>query len=228
MGTTYPNISTQGALIKTFEHFRKSFPASVDSQTLKRLGLAPGNESYVINIFRFLGLVQDDGRRDEAASAFFFGSDSDFAKGMEAATRRAYATLFEEYGADAWDVDRERLATWFRTTDKTTELIGGRQAQTFLTLSALGGHGEVPKAGSSTPASVPRATTRNKTEKKADTSKVDRKPSKEQPSPREVQVQPAPGVGLTVRIEVNLPANGTPEAYDAIFASIRKNLIDPA
>lgn len=33
-------------------------------------------------------------------------------------------------------------------------------------------------------------------------------------------------VGLSVKIEVNLPANGTPDVYDAIFASVRKRLID--
>ena len=32
--------------------------------------------------------------------------------------------------------------------------------------------------------------------------------------------------GLTVRIEVNLPAQADQETYDKIFSSIRKNLID--
>jgi hypothetical protein len=32
--------------------------------------------------------------------------------------------------------------------------------------------------------------------------------------------------GLTVRIEVNLPAEGEQQTYDRIFRSIRKNLID--
>lgn len=142
---TYPSISSQGAVLKTIEHFRKSFPAMVDSQTPKRLGLAPGNESYVINILRFLGLIGDDGKRSEPGTSYFYASPGDFASGMEAAIKSAYSALFEEYGPEVWDVDRDRLATWFRTTDKTTELIGQRQAQTFQTLAALGGHGEVPK-----------------------------------------------------------------------------------
>jgi hypothetical protein len=29
---------------------------------------------------------------------------------------------------------------------------------------------------------------------------------------------------MTVRIEINLPAEGTPETYDAIFKSIKANL----
>ena len=32
--------------------------------------------------------------------------------------------------------------------------------------------------------------------------------------------------GLSVRIEINLPANATKETYDNIFKSIKENLID--
>ena len=36
----------------------------------------------------------------------------------------------------------------------------------------------------------------------------------------------SPGnVGLTVRIEINLPANGSQATYDNIFKSIRENLL---
>jgi len=33
-------------------------------------------------------------------------------------------------------------------------------------------------------------------------------------------------IALTVRIEINLPANGTPETYDSIFKSVRANFFD--
>ena len=33
-------------------------------------------------------------------------------------------------------------------------------------------------------------------------------------------------VGLTVRIEINLPAGGDKETYDAIFQSIKENLLN--
>lgn len=32
--------------------------------------------------------------------------------------------------------------------------------------------------------------------------------------------------GLSVRIEINLPADGSQETYDRIFRSIRENLLD--
>lgn len=34
-----------------------------------------------------------------------------------------------------------------------------------------------------------------------------------------------PGLGLTVRVEINLPADGTKETYDNIFKSIKENLL---
>jgi hypothetical protein len=46
------------------------------------------------------------------------------------------------------------------------------------------------------------------------------------PEPTLSMDQSSQRVGLTVRIEVNLPANGDQETYDRIFRSIRKNLID--
>jgi hypothetical protein len=33
-------------------------------------------------------------------------------------------------------------------------------------------------------------------------------------------------VGLTVRIEINLPATGDQDTYDKIFKSIRENLLN--
>lgn len=44
--------------------------------------------------------------------------------------------------------------------------------------------------------------------------------AKPPPAPNE------PHVGLTVRIEINLPADGDQETYDRIFRSIRENLIN--
>ena len=70
MANTYPYISGPGALVKTLEQFRKSFPSTVDAAYFKRMGIAPGNESYLINILRFLGVIDETGAKvDEAANA---------------------------------------------------------------------------------------------------------------------------------------------------------------
>lgn len=114
--------------------------------------------------------------------------------------------------------------------DKTSELIGGRQASTFLTLAALAGHGEPVRPAASKPVSAPKPKAR-RVGGSAAAGKQESSGSAEAAStpatPRYVPGADSP-VGLTVRVEVNLPSAATAEVYDAIFASIRKNLIDRA
>ena len=54
MADKHPYVQGLGALVQVVTHFRKSFPAKVDASTLKKLGFAPNNESYVLNVLRFL------------------------------------------------------------------------------------------------------------------------------------------------------------------------------
>lgn len=225
---TYPYTSGQGALVKAFEQFRKQFPPTLDASTLKRFNIAPANESYIINIFRFLGLIDDEGKKIDGATDIFFHGEDEFKVGLEGLVASAYADLFAEHGANAWDEGKDALTTWFRVKDKTSELIGGRQASTFLTLAALAGHGEPIKPASPKAASPSKGTSKPQV-------KSPRPAKQDQPSkPDALATNPAPdyipatneSFGLSVRVEVNLPADGTPETYDAIFASIRKNLID--
>ena len=72
MATTYPYISSSGPVVKTVERFRKQFPGEVTAETLRKLGIAPKNESYVINILKFLNLIDENGKKvDVNARAFF-------------------------------------------------------------------------------------------------------------------------------------------------------------
>ncbi|WP_156366267.1 DUF5343 domain-containing protein [Agreia sp. Leaf335] len=224
---TYPYTSGQGALVKAFEQFRKAFPPVLDASTLKRFNIAPANESYVINIYRFLGLIDDEGKKVDGTTDLFFHGEDEFRSGLEGLIQTAYADLFADHGATAWDESRDTLATWFRVKDKTSDLIGGRQASTFLTLAALAGHGDPVRPSISTkPAASPKPVVKK-------VNKSDKADSTSTSGPGSVSTNPSTGegrddIGLTVRIEVNLPAAGTADVYDAIFASIRKNLIDRA
>lgn len=227
---TYPYTSVQGALVKSFEQFRKVFPPTVDASTLQRFNIAPANESYIINIFRFLDLIDDEGKKIDGVTDIFFHGEVEFKSGLEGLITTAYADLFAEHGANAWDEGKDGLTTWFRVKDKTSELIGGHQASTFLTLAALSGHGEPLKPAPTTKATT-KATTPPKTVKpksprplKEDSAKT-AETRVTTPTPQSVPATDS-AVGLTVRVEVNLPAAGSPEVYDAIFASVRKNLID--
>lgn len=228
LANTYPYISGQGALVKTIEQFRKSFPSTVDAAYFKRMGIAPGNESYMINILRFLGLIDDTGAKVEEAADAFYGTDQHFKDGLTALVQKAYKPVFDELGADAWTESRDTLSHWFRMVDKTTDLIGGRQASTFLALAGASGNGAPVEARSSSK-STPK--TPAKTQPKKSSAANDAPPKDD------IQRQPSGGltvngggsseggpIGLSLRIEINVPVGATADEYDAMFASIRKHL----
>lgn len=63
MANKYPYVPSAGPLVKTVNHLRGSFPREVTADALRKLGGAPKNESYVINVLRFLGIIDDEGKK---------------------------------------------------------------------------------------------------------------------------------------------------------------------
>lgn len=225
MANKYPYVASAGPLVKTVAHLRKSFPKEVTADTLRKLGVAPKNESYAINVLRFLGVIDDQGKKvDAKAKAFVQHQDEAFASEFEKLVRGAYEELFELHGDAAWELDRNSLTQFFRTTDHSTEVVGTRQAGTFAALAALSGHADVPTPKTVTAAKKPVASTAGSSKQKA--KPMGAAPAKLAASTGVNNPQGQPLVGLTVRIEVNLPASGDQETYDRIFQSIRKNLIN--
>lgn len=228
----YPYISGQMALVMAFMQLRKGFPSKVDAGYLKRFNIAPANESYVISILRFLNLIDDEGNKIEDNADFFYGDESIFKQGLESAMRKAYSQLFSEMGDDALNAERSVLTHWFRTSDRTSDLVGSRQASTFQTLASLAGHGEIPSRSSRTNriatkgwASSKNAAAKQTISKKVAKTRDEGIDSKNARDEEAVQINNEHSLGLTVRIEVNLPPGGDVETYDAIFASIRKHLM---
>jgi len=223
MAGKYPYVASAGPLVKTVTHLRKSFPKEVTAETLRKLGVAPKNESYVINVLRFLGFIDDEGKKVDAKAKVLVNHHDDvFAKEFGGVVRDAYEELFELYGDAAWTQDRSTLTQFFRTTDHSSDVVGSRQASTFSALAALSGHAEVPTPK---PMVTKAKAEKSKQKKGASTAKEEIKPPITQVKP-DSGAQENPPVGLTVRIEVNLPASGDQETYDRIFQSIRKNLIN--
>ena len=225
---TYPYISGQGAIVQTFAQLRKGFPSKVDASYLQRFGIAPANESYIISILRFLELINEDGDRRDENTDFFFGGDEAFKPGLEKRLREGYSQVFDEMGDDALTAERDALANWFRASDKTSALVGQRQASTFQTLVALAGHGDVPASRATSGAKrVDAAVKKPKAKRSSVSNRDDETALSAQPSKRTPRSNAADAadVGLTVRIEVNLPPGGDANTYDAIFASIKKHLM---
>lgn len=220
---SHPYISGAGNIAQMIGFLRKNFPATVTSDTVKKFGLASNNESYVINALQFIGLIDEEGKRTEKGHAVLVLGDEEFPKAFEGLVKDAYSDLFELRGDDAWTLTKGELTSYFRTTDKTSEVIGGRQAGVFQIFRSLAGH-EPPNEKVAT-----NATAKPRQPKVKAAPKAKAKAADAAPTDPKVHVHMSDGrkdIALTVRIEINLPANGSKETYDNIFKSIRANLIN--
>jgi hypothetical protein len=231
MAEKHPYMSGTAGLVQAVAHLRRSFPAQVSAETLKKLGIAPNNETYVLNILRFIGVLDAESKKNaKAVGVFNKHDDAEFQAGFAELVQSAYGDLFGLHGDSAWSLPTDKLISYFRNNDHTSAIVGQRQASTFQSLATLSGKIDgTPRAAAPKP-------------KRADspTSKVAKKKvSAITPSIAEVPaalvVPPAPptpgggntsGMALTVRVEINLPAGGDQETYDRIFKSIRENLLN--
>lgn len=204
-----------GGIANAITQLRSSFPATVSSETLKQLGIAPKNESYVINVLRYVGAIDKTGKQTEkAATVFSQHDDADFQREFAALLKEAYSDLFALHKEVAWQLPLGKLIGFFRTTDKTTALVGKLQAQTFQLLAGFAGHGSVPEPA---PPRVPASPRTPKTRLPRSLKEKNEGPTQ---NGRDREF------GLTVRIEVNLPPAGDQDTYDRIFRSIRENLLN--
>ena len=115
MADKHPYITSAGGLIQVINHLRSSFPASLTADTLKKLGYAPKNETYIISTLRFVGLIDKDGAKTEAAGKIFsLHQDKDFQKAFGQLVTTAYKELFTLHGEKTWVLDSSQLITFFR------------------------------------------------------------------------------------------------------------------
>jgi hypothetical protein len=221
MAAQNPYVPSSGILVQTFSQFRKMLPAKIDADTLKKLSLAPKNEAAVLNVLRHLKFIDEGNKKTALATGIFAQqNDVDFQSGLATAVKDSYSNLFDTIGPNAWNAERSALIGYFRVHDETSELTATRQAVTFETLAALAGN----RDGSAPNGSKPRTGGRRSVSKVS--ASTPQSASFERADVRSGRLNLAGGVGLTVRVEINLPAQGDQETYDRIFQSIRKNLID--
>lgn len=222
----YPYIKTAGNLTSCFTQFRKSFPSKIDPEMLKKLGLAPGNEANIVTVFKFLGLIDADCQKNELGiNLFTLHDNNEFAKALEDILSKQYSALIEARGQEAWNLDRNALITFFRTSDRSSDITGGRQALAFEVLASLANKraGEVKKRAPSMSKSLNSS---KSVAAKTPKSNNQDSPSQTGKSELNIHSNSTGKVNLSVRVEINLPSGATQETYDFIFRSIKKNLID--
>jgi len=219
MAVTFPYATTVHGLNSTVRQLRSAFPPKVNAETLKKLGIAPGNENSILQTLRFVGLFNEEGDKNaEAGKAFFITDDAKFGEAFGALVRRAYGSLFETLGENAWDVGKDKLITFFRESDQTSARVGEQQALTFLALAAFAGHGEAPAStgnGARRSAAAPRRARGERTPTKAAVV-----------APTAPATNSGGPLTVSVRVELNLPVTDDQSVYDKIFRSIRENLVN--
>ena len=218
---SHPYISGPGNVAQMIGYLRKNFPPTVTSETVKKFGIASNNESYVINALQFVGIIDEEGKRTTKGHDVFVLPEDQFQTAFQAMVKEAYSDLFQLRGDDAWTMTKGQLTGYFRTTDKTSEVIGSRQAGVFQMFRLLSGYNtDEGKA-------VPKTETKPRVTKVKPAAQARAKTTSSNDDNMKLDTQPAEqhkDMALTVRIEINLPANGSQETYDSIFKSIRANL----
>ncbi len=223
MADKHPYTPSQGPINQIVNQFRKSFPQSVTSDTLKKLGIAPNNESRPLNVLKFLGFLDPEGNRtDVAVKIFTIHDDKSFAEEFGKQVSASYGELFELYQDEAWTLSQDALIGFFRRADGSTDIVGKKQAQTFQALAAIAGHGDIPEVKVTNP--KPRTPAKRKVEVPAKEKLQENTVSQNGHSATDEKMKR--DFGLTVRIEINLPTDGDQETYDRIFKSIRENLLN--
>ena len=219
MAITHPYATSQRGLRETISHLRTSFPPTVTPDTLKALGFAPNNEGTVIKVLKFLNVIDKDGRKNSSAANVFLLSDTEFQKEFGALVEGTYVALFELHSENAWQLPQDQLIVFFRRSDDTTAKVGKLQAQTFSQLAEVAG--QRPATPSSS-----RQTSSGQTSARSPRRHTTGKRKEMQAEAANPTMPVKPHMGLTVRIEMNLPAGGSQETYDRIFKSIREHFLD--
>lgn len=235
MADKHPYTSGASGLVAAIAQLRKSFPAKVTAETFKKLGIAPNNETYIINILRFLDVIDAEGNKNaKAASVLVQHDEAEFQNGFSELIESAYKSLFELHGADAWTAPIDKLISFFRNSDHTSDIVGRRQATTFQTLATISGklQGQLPKAATAKPKKADAIGAKKQPTKSTNKKTIASTELPATPNPfssgtaRKATSGGSSDMALTVRIEINLPAGGDQETYDNIFKSIRENLLN--
>jgi len=220
----HPYMGSKGPIFQLISHLRKSFPSTLDAVILKKLAIGPNNEGVLLNVLRFIGVIDEKGQKTKAAtSVFTLHDDSSFQAALSDLVKDGYSELFALHGDTAWELDGDSLITFFRQHDQTSAITGKRQAVTFAALSSLCGRQEMPTVKGNVKYSPQKG---KKAAKKNIQIKQGSKPTPKPQINTNNNTSLNGSVGLTVRIEVNLPADGDQETYDRIFKSIRENLLN--
>jgi hypothetical protein len=181
-------------------------PPKFNVEHLKSMGFGASNDRAFVPLLKDLGFLSSDGTPTPRYHQYRDGSQS--RRVMADALRDAYEDVFH-VSEKPKPADRSAIEGLFKSKHNSNDLTAGRQAATFFTLAGLADFDSAPpKQG--IPAEVRRPAVEET---------IEAKPLEE------VAKRPALSTELHYTIQVHLPATKDIEVFNAIFRSLRENLL---
>lgn len=204
MADSYPYILTNNKIAPILSKIRSAAkPNKFTYEFLKQLGFSSSNDRAIIPLLKKLGFISEDGAPTEYYDRLRDSTDWQFVLGER--MNDLYKDLYNTDTEIHKKGDDEVKGAIARITGKDEASVG-RYFTTFKALSNLAKFGSSPKV------------------------------SKEVEIPKESQLTPKKslniseiehkGLSFQHNIEIHLPATTDISVYNAIFKSLRENLLD--
>lgn len=187
-------------------------PERFTVQHLEGLGFTSSNDRSVIGMLKDLGFLDEDGVPNERYHAYRDPSRSRAV--MADAMREAYQDAFYISEHPTPD-DREAIRGRFKTIHNISDPVADKMVATFMAFLNLADL----EAADGEPAEEAEEEHVTGTEPEAG------EQSPRVPSSRSLVPVPQGGVNLHYNIQIHLPATRDVEVYNAIFRSLRENVI---
>ena len=203
MPNAYPYTVANNKVSQILTKIRSAAkPAKFTNEFLKQLGFTSSNDRAIISILRGLGFLSVDGTPTEYYDRLKDNTDWQFVLGER--IQEMYKDLFSINTEIHKDSDAEIKGAISRITGKDDASVA-RYTATFKTLAGLAQFG-----------ASPRIRTKSKEEEKEAGA----------PPKRPQVFDPTNGIEFSHNIQIQLPATTDISVYNAIFKSLRENLLD--
>lgn len=203
MPTTYPYMLSNnkiGAILKKFQSAAK--PSKFTHELLKKMGFASSNDRAIIPLLKKLGFISDSGTPTEYYDRLKDSTDHAYVIGER--IRELYSDLYS-INTEIHKAGEDEIKGAFSRITGGDEVAVGRYYATFKALTALAKFGASPS--------------------------IDENTEDDNVAPLPFNALPAQTGGIAkanfhYNIQIHLPATTDISVYNAIFKSIRENLLN--
>ncbi|MBI2086653.1 MAG: DUF5343 domain-containing protein [Candidatus Zambryskibacteria bacterium] len=202
MTDSYPYMLSNNKIEAILTKIRTAAkPTKFTHEFLKNLGFSSSNDRAIIPLFKRLGFITEEGTPTEYYDRLKDETDWQFVLGER--MNELYRDLFNINTEIQKASDSEIKGAISRTTGKDEASVG-RYLATFKTLAALAKFGVSPRVKEKP---------------------VDEKKDKDIMLPLKLPIENGKQIEFCQNIQIHLPATTDISVYNAIFKSIRDNLL---